>query len=56
MVERHGFHVCKNCGEEIAWTVFIRQEYIEQEMAMTAKCLYCGTELKWIQKIEVEAV
>ena len=54
MIERHGYHVCNNCGEEIAWTVFIRKEYVEQEKMMTAKCLCCGTEQKWIQKIEEE--
>ena len=54
MIERHGYHVCNHCGEEIAWTVFIRKEYVEQEKMMTAKCLCCGTEQKWIQKLEEE--
>ena len=38
MIERRGYHVCKECGEEIAWTVFIRKEYVEQEKMMKAKC------------------
>ena len=36
MIEQHGTHICKNCGEEIAWSVFIRIEYAEQEKTMTA--------------------
>ena len=52
MIEQHGVHVCKNCGEEFTWTMFLRKEYLEQEVMMSAKCVYCGTDQKWIQKIE----
>lgn len=52
MIERRGIHVCKNCGEEFTWTVFLRKEYVEQEINMKAKCIYCGTEQKWIQWIK----
>ena len=45
-------HVCKNCGEEFTWTVCLRKEYVEQEINMKAKCIYCGTEQKWIQWIK----
>lgn len=54
MIERRGYHICKECGEEIAWTVFIRKEYVEQEKMMKAKCPYCETIQTWIQRIEEE--
>ena len=53
MIEQHGTHICKNCGEEIAWSVFIRIEYAEQEKTMTANCPNCGKTQKWTQKIKV---
>ena len=52
MIERRGIHVCKNCGEEFTWTVFLRKEYVEQEINMKATCIYCGTEQKCIQWIK----
>lgn len=52
MIERKGTHICRHCGEEINWSVFLRKEYFEQEIKMNAKCPTCGTEQKWIEKIK----
>ena len=52
MLEQHGTHVCRNCGKEFSWSVFIRKEYVEPEMTITAKCLCCGEKQKWTQKMK----
>jgi hypothetical protein len=52
MIERNGTHICRHCGEEITWSVFLRKEYCEQEVMMKAKCPTCGTEQKWLEKIK----
>ena len=59
MIERRGIRICKNpdCGAQIVWTVFLRSAQTDEPKLITvsARCLECGTEQRWIQEIETES-
>jgi hypothetical protein len=53
MFEKHGTHVCRHCGKKFFYTAFVRKEYTE-DLRITAKCLFCGEEQKWTERIKGE--